>query len=140
MPFPTIKALVESKLPLFGICLGHQMLSLALGAKTHHMAQGHHGANHPVKDLETGKVEIVSMNHGFTVDRDTLAQGREGNAHLAVRQDELRLARRRPRHLLGAVSSRGLARPAGFALSFRALREGGPRLISGSIVQTERIA
>ncbi len=62
-------------MPLFGICLGHQMLSLALGAKTHHMAQGHHGANHPVKDLETGKVEIVSMNHGFTVDRDSLPKG-----------------------------------------------------------------
>jgi carbamoyl-phosphate synthase small subunit len=61
--------------PLFGICLGHQMLGLALGAKTKKMAQGHHGANHPVKDLETGKVEIVSMNHGFTVDRDTLPKG-----------------------------------------------------------------
>ena len=56
--------------PVFGICLGHQMLGLALGAKTRKMAQGHHGANHPVKDLETGKVEIVSMNHGFTVDRE----------------------------------------------------------------------
>jgi carbamoyl-phosphate synthase small subunit len=57
---------------VFGICLGHQMLSLALGAKTVKMDQGHHGANHPVKDLTTGKVEIVSMNHGFTVDRDSL--------------------------------------------------------------------
>jgi len=72
---PTIKGLIESDVPVFGICLGHQMLSLALGAKTHHMAQGHHGANHPVKDLETGKVEIVSMNHGFTVDRETLPRG-----------------------------------------------------------------
>ena len=58
-------------MPVFGICLGHQMLGLALGAKTKKMAQGHHGANHPVKDLATGKVEIVSMNHGFTVDRET---------------------------------------------------------------------
>jgi carbamoyl-phosphate synthase small subunit len=57
---------------VFGICLGHQMLALALGAQTRKMEQGHHGANHPVKDLDTGKVEIVSMNHGFTVDRDTL--------------------------------------------------------------------
>jgi carbamoyl-phosphate synthase small subunit len=65
---PEIRKLVESGKPLFGICLGHQMLSLALGAKTIKMDQGHHGANHPVKDLETGKVEIVSMNHGFTVD------------------------------------------------------------------------
>jgi carbamoyl-phosphate synthase small subunit len=72
---PTIRKLVESNVPTFGICLGHQMLGLALGAKTRKMPQGHHGANHPVKDLTTGKVEIVSMNHGFTVDRDTLPSG-----------------------------------------------------------------
>ena len=72
---PAIKGVIESGLPLFGICLGHQMLGLALGANTRKMAQGHHGANHPVKDLETGKVEIVSMNHGFTVDRETLPKG-----------------------------------------------------------------
>ena len=71
---PEIKKLVESGTPVFGICLGHQMLALALGAKTVKMDQGHHGANHPVKDLTTGKVEIVSMNHGFTVDRDTLPE------------------------------------------------------------------
>jgi carbamoyl-phosphate synthase small subunit len=69
---PTIRAAVDSHLPVFGICLGHQMLGLALGGQTKKMSQGHHGANHPVKDLETGKVEIVSMNHGFTVDADTL--------------------------------------------------------------------
>jgi carbamoyl-phosphate synthase small subunit len=69
---PTIKGLLETNIPVFGICLGHQMLGLALGGETKKMAQGHHGANHPVKDLETGKVEIVSMNHGFTVDADTL--------------------------------------------------------------------
>jgi carbamoyl-phosphate synthase small subunit len=72
---PTIKGVVDRGVPVFGICLGHQMLGLSLGAKTKKMAQGHHGANHPVKDLETGKVEIVSMNHGFTVDRDTLPKG-----------------------------------------------------------------
>ncbi len=72
---PEIKKLVESGLPLFGICLGHQMLSLALGAATKKMHQGHHGANHPVQDFTTDKVEIVSMNHGFTVDRDTLPNG-----------------------------------------------------------------
>ena len=74
---PLLKALVESGLPLLGICLGHQLLALTLGAKTMKMAQGHHGANHPVKDLETGKVEIVSMNHGFTVDPSSLPDGVE---------------------------------------------------------------
>ena len=72
---PMIRGLIDAQVPVFGICLGHQMLGLALGGRTRKMAQGHHGANHPVKDLETGKVEIVSMNHGFTVDRDTLPKG-----------------------------------------------------------------
>ena len=70
-----IRELIASGIPILGICLGHQMLALALGAKTMKMAQGHHGANHPVKDLATGKVEIVSMNHGFTVDVATLPEG-----------------------------------------------------------------
>ncbi len=68
---PVIRGLIDQK-PVFGICLGHQMLALAVGAKTIKMHQGHHGANHPVKDLLTGKVEITSMNHGFAVDRATL--------------------------------------------------------------------
>ncbi|MBL8558233.1 MAG: glutamine-hydrolyzing carbamoyl-phosphate synthase small subunit [Hyphomonadaceae bacterium] len=67
-----IRKIVDSGVPVFGICLGHQMLGLALGAKTLKMPQGHHGANHPVKDKATDKVEIVSMNHGFAIDRDTL--------------------------------------------------------------------
>jgi carbamoyl-phosphate synthase small subunit len=68
---PVIRTLIKEK-PVFGICLGHQMLGIALGAKTVKMHQGHHGANHPVKDLATGKVEITSMNHGFAVDRASL--------------------------------------------------------------------
>ncbi|MGI9380848.1 MAG: glutamine-hydrolyzing carbamoyl-phosphate synthase small subunit [Methyloligellaceae bacterium] len=74
---PVIRDLVKSDKPIFGICLGHQLLSLALGATTQKMHQGHHGANHPVKDCQTEKVEITSMNHGFTVDRDKLPEGVE---------------------------------------------------------------
>ena len=72
---PMIQGVLKADLPIFGICLGHQMLALALGAKTVKMNHGHHGANHPVKDLESGKVEITSMNHGFTVDSQTLPKG-----------------------------------------------------------------
>ncbi len=72
---PAIKQLIETGKPIFGICLGHQMLSLALGASTAKMHHGHRGANHPVKDLETGKVEITSQNHGFMVERDSLPNG-----------------------------------------------------------------
>jgi carbamoyl-phosphate synthase small subunit len=69
---PTIQKILDAKVPTFGICLGHQMMALAVGAKTMKMHQGHHGANHPVQDFTTDKVEIVSMNHGFAVDPATL--------------------------------------------------------------------
>ena len=69
---PMIRSIIAEKVPTFGICLGHQMLALAVGGKTTKMRQGHHGANHPVKDKDTGKVEIVSMNHGFAVDPASL--------------------------------------------------------------------
>ena len=67
-----IQSVLETRVPVFGICLGHQLLSLASGAKTEKMKFGHHGANHPVQDLETGKVLITSQNHGFTVDESSL--------------------------------------------------------------------
>jgi len=73
---PMIRQILETtEIPIFGICLGHQMLALALGARTIKMNHGHHGANHPVKDLDTGKVEITSMNHGFAVDAQSLPAG-----------------------------------------------------------------
>ncbi|MGA7790660.1 MAG: carbamoyl phosphate synthase small subunit, partial [Xanthobacteraceae bacterium] len=79
---PVIRTLIEKK-PVFGICLGHQMLGLAVGARTMKMHQGHHGANHPVKDLVTGKVEITSMNHGFAVDSASLP-GRAVETHVSL--------------------------------------------------------
>ena len=72
---PVIRDLIETGKPVFGICLGHQMLALALGAKTVKMFNGHRGANHPIKNLETGAVEITSQNHGFVVDRESLPAG-----------------------------------------------------------------
>jgi carbamoyl-phosphate synthase small subunit len=74
---PVIRKVIDSGTPTFGICLGHQMLGIAVGGKTAKMHQGHHGANHPVKDLTTGKVEITSMNHGFALDKDSLPKNVE---------------------------------------------------------------
>jgi carbamoyl-phosphate synthase small subunit len=72
---PVLRRLLEEDLPIFGICLGHQLLALALGGRTEKMKFGHHGANHPVKDMATGKVEITSQNHGFAVLPDSLPRG-----------------------------------------------------------------
>jgi carbamoyl-phosphate synthase small subunit len=74
---PAIRQVIESGVPLFGICLGHQLLGLALGGATMKMPHGHHGANHPVMDYTTGKVEITSMNHGFAVERESLPKSAE---------------------------------------------------------------
>ena len=71
---PVIRDIIKSGVPLFGICLGHQLLGLAAGARTVKMPHGHHGANHPVMDHTTGKVEITSMNHGFAVERESLPE------------------------------------------------------------------
>ncbi len=79
-----IRKLVDSGKPVFGICLGHQMLALALGGKTRKMKQGHHGANHPVKDFTTRKVEITSMNHGFTVDAASLPEDMVEETHVSL--------------------------------------------------------
>ncbi len=90
---PVIKTLLERDMPLFGICLGHQMLALAAGAKTTKMHQGHRGANHPVKRLEDGVVEITSMNHGFAVDGDTLPDSVEATHVSACSTDQTAVSR-----------------------------------------------
>ena len=73
-----IRTLLEQNIPIFGICLGHQLLAIATGARTVKMKFGHHGANHPVRNIDTNRVIITSQNHGFTVDTDTLP----ANAHI----------------------------------------------------------
>lgn len=83
---PMIQHILKNDIPIFGICLGHQLLALAVGGQTIKMHQGHHGANHPVKDFFTGKVEIVSMNHGFTVNRDSLPDNVE-ETHISLFDD-----------------------------------------------------
>ena len=80
---PVLRELIATGIPIFGICLGHQMLALALGGRTRKMDRGHRGANHPVRDNATGKVEISSQNHGFVVDPDSLPAGIEPT-HLSL--------------------------------------------------------
>ena len=119
---PVIRELIETGKPIFGICLGHQLLSLAVGGRTEKMHHGHRGANHPVKELATGKVEITSQNHGFVVVPESLPANCEADPCVAVRRQQRRFSHDRPAGLRRAVPSRGLARPQGCAPSVRPLR------------------
>ena len=107
---PVIKKLIDTGVPTFGICLGHQMLGLAVGGKTMKMHQGHHGANHPVKDMTTGKVEITSMNHGFAVDKDSLPKNVEQTHVSLFDGSNCGIALKDRAGVLGAVPSGGFAR------------------------------
>ena len=109
---PVLRGVLDSGVPVFGICLGHQLLALALGAKTYKLERGHRGANQPVKDLATGKVEITSQNHGFAVDDDVAAGERQGDARVAVRRLQRGHRLHRPAGVLGAVPSGGQPRAA----------------------------
>ncbi len=117
-----IRDIVDRRVPTFGICLGHQLLALSLGARTVKMHQGHHGANHPVKDQGTGRVEIVSMNHGFAVDPSEPAARGGRDPRVAVRRHQLRDQPVGPPGLLGAVPPGGLARAARQPRPVQALR------------------
>ena len=104
---PVIRQMLDTGKPLFGICLGHQLLGLAVGAKTAKMHQGHRGANHPVKRLADGRVEITSMNHGFAVESDSLPANARETPCQPVRRQQLRAGADRPARVQRAISSRG---------------------------------
>ena len=119
---PAIRGVLDAGVPVFGICLGHQLLALALGAKTYKLDRGHRGANQPVKDLTTGRVEITSQNHGFAVDpRDAAGDG-EGDACVAVRRVERGAGLHRSAGVLRAVPSGGEPWAERQPLSVRAVR------------------
>ncbi len=110
---PAIQKMLASGKPIFGICLGHQLLGLAVGARTTKMHQGHRGANHPVKRLSDGRVEITSMNHGFAVDGDSLPANATPHPHQPVRRQQLRLRADRQTGVQRPVSPRSKPGTAG---------------------------
>ena len=122
-----IAELVETGLPTFGICLGHQLLSLASGAATVKMSHGHHGANHPVKDLRDGRVIITSQNHGFAVDQRQLAELSGSDARVAVRRFVARRAAHRSTRVRFPGSPRSEPRSAGLRISVRSLHRSDER-------------
>ena len=134
---PVIRSLLDRRVPTFGICLGHQMLGLAVGGRTVKMRQGHHGANHPVKDKTTGKVEITSMNHGFAVDPEPAGHGGR-DARLSVRRLKLRHRAYRPAGVLGPVPSGSIAWAERQPLPFRSLRaaDRGREVQAGDVTPT----
>ena len=123
--------------PIFGICLGHQLTGIALGGKTYKLKFGHHGGNHPVKQLETGKIEITAHNHNFAVDPDSLARERSRiDAHRPERRNARRLAPPEYAAVHRAVSPGSRAGPARLALSVQRVHEddGGVEGVSASKV------
>jgi carbamoyl-phosphate synthase small subunit len=111
-----VQQIIESGVPTFGICLGHQIMALASGARTFKMQHSHHGANHPVKDLDTGRVSITSQNHGFAVEMESLPANLRAT-HISLFDGTLQgLGAHRQAGVLLSGSPRGVARPARYCL------------------------
>ncbi len=104
---PAIQGVLDAQVPVFGICLGHQLLALALGARTYKLDRGHRGANQPVKELATGRVEITSQNHGFAVEDSSLPDGVRDHPHLPVRRQQRGHRLRGPACVQRAIPSGG---------------------------------